>query len=216
MTSMTVLEDIVAQLGTQMVESRKDWAKSREELFNSHREMDRILTGKISSLSDSVSEMSDSISGLSEELDKWIGYFGNNIGYLVEMILIPGIKSKINAFGHNFNNMSARKKYAHKGGKRYAEVDLFLEDGNEVMAVEVKTRLEMSDVKYHVKRLKLLRDNESESGLTGKTLYAAVAGLDIDDDAREMALNLGMYVVEMVESTKHVNVIKPSVELGKW
>ena len=64
--------------------------------------------------------------------------------------------------------------------------------------------------------MRLLRENEAVSGLKGKTLYAAMAGLHIDNDARKMALNLGMYVVEMVEDTKNVNVIKPSVALGRW
>jgi hypothetical protein len=52
--------------------------------------------------------------------------------------------------------------------------------------------------------------------MKGKTIYSAVAGLQIDEDAREMALDSGMYVVEMVEDTKSVTVIKPPGKLGKW
>ena len=45
--------------------------------------------------------------------------------------------------------------------------------------------------------------------LIRKPLYSAVAGSEIDGDAREMALELGMYAVETVEDTKYVNIIKP-------
>jgi len=148
-------------------------------------------------------------------LDKWIGYFGNSIGNIVEMVLIPGIKKKINDFGHSFNSLSPRKQFYNANGKTYAEVDLFLENGEEVMVVEVKTQMSVKEVERQIKRLELLRKNEAGS-LKGKIIYSAVAGLQIDEDAREMALGLGMYVVEMVEDTKSVNVIKPSGKLGTW
>ena len=150
-----------------------------------------------------------------DTLDKWIGYFGNSIGNIVELVLIPGIKKKINDFGHSFNSLSPRKQFYNANGKTYAEVDLFLENGEEVMVVEVKTQMSVKEVERQIKRLELLRKNEAGS-LKGKIIYSAVAGLQIDDDAREMALGLGMYVVEMVEDTKSVNVIKPSGKLGTW
>ena len=216
MASMTELERVMAQLGTTMTETRKEWVESqkewaitRKEMAASNEEMKRVLK-------DSISEMSANISKLSRNVDKWVGRFGNRIGEIVEMILVPGIKPEINKYGHNFNDFSARKYFSRKGGKIYAEVDLFLENGNEALAVEVKTHLRKDDVEYHLNRLKLLRENELESSLRGKALYSAVAGLEIDDDARKMALNLGMYVVEMIEETEHVNVIRPSGELGKW
>ena len=223
MTSMVALEDIVARIGIKMeelAESQKGLADSHKDtervLKEQNAETDRILTDKISGLSDKISAMSDRISALSDEVNKWVGHFGNSIGNIVEMILIPGIKLKINDFGHNFNSLAPRKQYYYKDGKTLTEVDLFLENGDEAMAVEVKTHLTLKDVNYHLRRLKLLRENESEAHLTGKTLYSAVAGFDIDLAARERASGLGMYIVEMVESTKYVNVIKPSVELGKW
>jgi len=154
---------------------------------------------------------------LRDELNKWVGYFGNNIGYIVEAVLIPGIKPKMNELGHAFTSMSSRKKYFKKEGRAYTEVDLCLENGEEVMIVEVKTQLSKKDVEYQLKRLKLLRENESETSLKGKVLYSAVAGMEIDEDAREMAFEHGMYVVEMVENTKHVNVITPpSGKIGTW
>ena len=210
MTSMAVLEDIVAQIGTKMI-----------EVAESHKENERVLTEKISALSGRTAEtervLTEKIAESSANIDKWFGRFGNRIGELIEKILIPGIRPIMNEYGHNFTRLGPdREFYLGVRGRRFAEVDLFLENDDEAMAVEVKTQLLKDDVAYHLKRLKLLRQNEAVSGLKGKTLYSAMAGLQIDDDAREMALNLGMYVVEMVEDTKHVNVIKPPVELGKW
>lgn len=234
MTTTAVLEDIVAQLGVTMKElaethkeTERSMAKSREEteramaksreeaeraiaksreetdraMAKSLREMDRVLTAKIN--------------GLNETVDKWIGYTGHSIGHIVELVLIPGIKKKMNECGHDFDTLAPRKLYYRKDDNLFTEIDLFLENGEEVMAVEVKTQLSVSAVEHHLRRLKLLRKHESER-LNGKTILAAVAGLGIDEDAREMALRLGMYVIEMVEDTKNITVIKPVGGLGKW
>jgi uncharacterized phage infection (PIP) family protein YhgE len=227
MTGMAVLEDIVAQIGTKMVELAESHKETERILKEQTAETERVLkeqdarvSEKISGMSEKISGMSDKltekISGLADEINKWIGYSGNSIGSIVELVLVPGIKQKINEYGHNFNSLSPRKQYYRKNGKTFAEIDLFLENGDEAMVVEVKTQFSIKEVEHHLKRLELLRKNELELSLKGKTLYSAVAGLHFDGEAREMALNLGMYVVEMVEDTKNVNVIKPSVELGKW
>ena len=220
MTGMAVLEDIVAQIGTKMLELAESHKETERILKEQTAETERVLKEQTAEtervLKEQDARLSEKISGLANEINKWIGYSGNSIGSIVELVLVPGIKQKINEYGHNFNSLSPRKQYYRKGGKTFAEVDLFLENGDEVMIVEVKTQLSIKEIEHHLKRLKLLRENELELRLKGKALYSAVAGLQIDDDAREMALNLGMYVVEMVEDTKNVNVIKPSVELGKW
>jgi len=223
MTTMETLEDIVAQLGVTMKElaethketeramakSREEteraMAKSREEteraMAKSREETERILTAKINDLNETV--------------DKWIGYTGHSIGHIVELVLIPGIKKKMNECGHEFDTLAPRKLYYRKDGNLFTEIDLFLENGEEVMAVEVKTQLSISAVEHHLRRLQLLRKHEAER-LNGKTILAAVAGLSIDEDAREMASRLGMYVIEMIEDTKNITVIKPAGGLGKW
>jgi len=230
------LEEAVILMTTSMAEMSKKMAESKAEAdaiyakrkaeveaefaeMSKKREEDRDALDKIYQKREEDRDALDKIYQKREEdrdaLDKWVGYFGNSIGNIVELVLIPGIKKKINDFGHSFNSLSPRKQFYHANGKTYAEVDLFLENGEEVMVVEVKTQLSVKEVERQLKRLELLRKNEAGS-LKGKIIYSAVAGLQIEEDAREMALGLGMYVVEMVEDTKSVNVIKPSGKLGTW
>jgi len=223
------LEKNLAEMSRRMAESKAEadaiYAKRKAEVEAEFAEMsrkrkeDREALDKIYQKReedrDALNKMYQRREEDRDALDKWIGYFGNSIGNIVEMVLIPGIKKKINDFGHSFNSLSPRKQFYHTNGKTYAEVDLFLENGEEVMVVEVKTQLSVKEVERQIKRLELLRKNEAGS-LKGKIIYSAVAGLQIDEDAREMALGLGMYVVEMVEDTKSVNVIKPSGKLGTW
>jgi len=202
--SSITLEEAVILMTTSMAEMSKKMAETEAE-----------LSRKLAASNAIIAETSKKREEDRDALDKWVGYFGNSIGNIVELVLIPGIKKKINDLGHSFNSLSPRKQFYHANGKTYAEVDLFLENGEEVMVVEVKTQLSVKEVERQLKRLELLRKNEAGS-LKGKIIYSAVAGLQIEEDAREMALGLGMYVVEMVEDTKSVNVIKPSGKLGTW
>jgi hypothetical protein len=148
------------------------------------------------------------------DLGRQLGYVGRSIGEMVELLLVPGICEKMNLFGHNFTAISPNKKF--KKDKRYlAEVDLLLENGDESMAVEIKTHLTVRWVSTHLQRLNLLRENESITGLRGKVLYAAVAGISIDADARVLALDNGMYVVDMIEDEDRIEVTAPE-ESGVW
>jgi len=162
-------------------------------------------------------EMDKGLEKLKEQIKnvgEQIGYIGRTIGEIVELILIPGICEKMNLYGHNFTIISPNKRF--KKNKRYlAEIDLFLENCEEIMAVEIKSHLTADWVNRHLQRLSLLRENESVTGLRGKVLYAAVAGITIDEDARVLALNSGVYVVDMIEDEDRIEVSAPK-ECGKW
>jgi len=194
----------------------RSMAKSREE---TERAMVKIREEAERSIAKSREEteriFKAEINGLNETVDKWIGYTGHSIGHIVELILVPSIKKKMNECGHDFDTLEPRKQYYRKDGNIFMKIDLFLENDEEVMTIEVKSRLTVSAVEKLLKQMQLLRKHKSEK-LTGKTILAAVAGLSIDEDAREMASRLGMYVIEMVEDTKNITVTKPVGGLGKW
>jgi hypothetical protein len=170
-----------------------------EESNRSKREVDRQLLLLREEISD---------------LGRQLGYVGRSMGEMVELLLVPGICEKMNLYGHNFTIISPNKKF--KKDKRYlTEIDLFLENCEEIMAVEIKTHLNARWVGGHLQRLKLLRENESITGLSGKVLYAAVAGIIIDADARVLALDNGMYVIDMIEDEDRIEVTAPD-ESGRW
>jgi hypothetical protein len=181
-----------------------------EETAQQMKETDRRIAAMSEEVDWQLITLREEISNLGRQL----GYVGRSIGEMVELLLVPGICEKMNLFGHNFTVISPNKKF--KKDKRYlTEVDLLLENGEESMAVEIKTHLTVRWVNVHLQRLKLLRENESITGLTGKVLYAAIAGISIDSDARSLALDNGMYVVDMIEDEDRIEVTAPE-ENGRW
>jgi hypothetical protein len=149
--------------------------------------------------------------------DEHLGYFGRSLGDVVELLLVPGICGKMNIHGHRFTRLGPNKIINKDNGKTLTEIDLMLENGEESMAVEIKTNLSVKWVNRHLGRLELLRKNESITGLKGKVLFGAVAGITIDEDARDLALENGMYVIGMIEDEEKLEVTAPKKnKIGRW
>jgi len=144
---------------------------------------------------------------------------GNRIGDLTEKILVPGLKLAMRNRGHVFTSLSPNREFdVVENGvtRRLTEVDLYLENGVESMAVEVKTQMRKEDVEHHLWRLDVMRKHEDITALRGKTLLGAMAGLDILVEAREFALRSGLYLIEMIESEKYVKVVEPPAGVRGW
>jgi len=228
MTSMTTLEDIVAQLGVTMVESQKKWAETYEKIERSfdrvaaeHEKTERAFqrveaerekTERAFQRAEAEREKTER---MMQRLEKNIGGLNNSVGEIVEMIVIPGVKEKMNAFGYTFTMASPGKEYSETDGSTLTEVDLLLENCDEVMVVEVKTQVSKKWVERHLKRLDILRKKERITGMTGKTMYAAIAGIGFDAEARELAANNGMYLIDINEDTERVDVTPPD-KVGTW
>jgi Holliday junction resolvase-like predicted endonuclease len=150
-------------------------------------------------------------------IDQLAGKFSLNLGQLVEYVFLPGIISKFNSLGYDFTAASSRKEYYRADKQKFTEIDLLLENRESVMVVEVKTNVALKDIGHHVKRMELLRENESITHFESKKLYAALAGLYIDNDAREAALDNGIYIVELFEDEERLEVTSPPEDkIGVW
>jgi len=205
MATLEELENIVAGIGIAMreaAEARKETDRAIKELTESHKE--------------SVLDLKETQKDLSKTVNYWVGRFGNTTGYITEMILLPGIRKKMDEYGYQFDSVAARKEFYRKGGGgAFTEADLILENGKEVMIVEVKTHLTKDDVNDQIERLNRLRKNEKEAKMEGKALISAVAGIRIDRDAKRIAKELGMYIIQLIESDKNITVDPPET-VGRW
>jgi hypothetical protein len=133
--------------------------------------------------------------------EELIGNLGGKLGVIIELLLIPGICQLMNEYGHDFVRVCPNVKI--RKNKIHTQIDLMLYDTTEAMAVEIKTQLDAEDVRWHLnERLSKMRELENEFGIKDKKLYGAVAGIFIDDRARQLALNNGLYVIEIRENEK--------------
>jgi predicted transcriptional regulator len=156
----------------------------------------------------SVEKMSNKVESLSGNL----GGVNNRLGIITELIVVPKLRHNMNALGHNFDrsNPDMKIRGVIAGRKEdIAQVDMLLRGPTEVLAVEVKTRLRELHVREHLERLQDLRDHEDDAGIKDKKLFGAVAGVAIDDNAKKIAKENGLYIVKIHEEEGKLDIEKP-------
>jgi hypothetical protein len=132
--------------------------------------------------------------------DKQIGELGNRFGELAEHLVTPNIAEKFRRLKYTFTKAGPDVEFFDRDGKALTEVDVWLENGDFVMAVEVKSHLRKRDVDDHIRRMEILRRYLDERRDTRK-LLGSVAGAIVRADLRNYALEQGFYVIEQSGDT---------------
>jgi hypothetical protein len=140
-----------------------------------------------------------------KETDRKISSLGSRLGELVEEIIFPNIVEKFNKLGYAFGRAGPRVGYRDSQGRRLAEVDILLENGDAALAVEVKTHLTHNDVREHTQRMAKLRRYADEHGDQRK-LLGAVAGGIASEEVKDFAVKSGFFVLEQSGDTVKISV----------
>ena len=109
--------------------------------------------------------------------------------------MLPGLPEKFKQFCFNFGVINRNRKINSDEHDIHAEIDAFLENGTQAMAVEVKAKLQNSDVDDHIKRMEKLRTYADIFG-DKRELFGALAATVVQDKPRDYALENGFYVIE--------------------
>ena len=121
-----------------------------------------------------------------KETNKKIGELGNRFGELAEHLVVPGITEKFNELGFEFEQISQNIKIKDSAQKIIAEIDLLLENGDIVIAVEIKAKPDRIDIEDHIKRLELLRSRADKKNDKHR-FQGAIAGAIMSDEIRNTA-----------------------------
>jgi hypothetical protein len=135
-----------------------------------------------------------------KETDKRVGEITNRFGEIVEHMIVPNLTVKFRELGFSFLKTSRDVKITDEENRLIAELDVFLENGDKVMIVEIKTKPNTGDISDHVERMKKLRVYADVQHDKRKYL-GAVAGLVFDKGVKTYALKNGFYVLEPAGET---------------
>ncbi|MDR1411302.1 MAG: hypothetical protein LBI91_03760 [Spirochaetaceae bacterium] len=139
------------------------------------------------------------------ETDRKISKLGSRVGELVEHLVSPNILEKFKKLGFSFGKAAPDVRFTGPDNLTVAEVDILLENGDVALAVEVKTKLTVDDVKDHINRMEKLRRYADGHG-DGRRLMGAVAGAIVPDGVKSFALKSGFYVIEQAGDTAKIDV----------
>jgi hypothetical protein len=169
---------------------------------------------QIEQMSKRVDQTSAEVEKTIKELSANIGGVNNTLGKLTEEMVAAKVLELFQDLGYEVGTACRNKKF-YKGRKRLAEMDVFLENGDLVVAVEVKTSLEMLDVNRHKERISSIREYMDERGDKRK-IIGAVAGGVVPDGVLEYAQQQGFYL--LVQSGESICVAEtaPEFEVKQW
>jgi hypothetical protein len=148
-----------------------------------------------------------------KEYNKRFGDFTNRYGEMVECLVAPNLLEKLCGIGYDFQEANRNTTITDKKHQIFLQIDVFLENGEKAMLVEVKSELETKDVKKHIERLEKMRRYADFRGDT-RNFLGAVAGIVIHPEAKEYAIEQGFYVFE--PSGETFNIILPEGEPKEW
>jgi len=142
-----------------------------------------------------------------KDYNKRFGDFHNRFGEIVEYMVAPNLLKKFKKYGFKFNEAMSDRDFFNDDYNISFEVDVFLENGEKAMLVEVKTKLTTEKVKEHVKRLGKMRTYADLRG-DKRAFLGAVAGVVMTANAKKYALAQGFFVIE--PSGETFNITPPS------
>jgi len=157
----------------EVAQSQKETAKRQEETAKRQEETDRVV----------------------KEIGKRLGDFTNSFGDVVEYMIAPNLQEKFHDLGYDFQEASTKHKVHDKKNDIKFEIDVFLQNGDTAMLVEIKANLTVSDINKHITRLEKMRKYADLRG-DKRHFLGAVAGIVVENDEKEYALSQGFFLVE--------------------
>ena len=101
----------------------------------------------------------------------------------------------------------------NKVNQIFMEVDIILENGEKAMLVEIKTRLTIDRIKYHIERLEKMRAYANLRG-DKRSFFGGIASVVVPDEEKNYALNQGLYLIEPAGNT--FNITPPNGNPKAW
>jgi hypothetical protein len=136
-------------------------------------------------------ETREFIDRLGKKWDDQLGKLGNRLGDFVEGIVAPAVVKLFQGRG-----IEVHEVYRQVVAQREAvsmEIDLLVVNDDELVAVEVKSKLTTDDVREHIERLK--RFHLAFPRYKGVRVFGAVAGMVIPAEVARFAYHKGLFVL---------------------
>jgi hypothetical protein len=162
-----------------------------------------------------VSELQKENAREIKEYNKRFGDFTKRFGEIVEYMVAPNLQDKFDEMGLIFEEVTPHKRIKDKKHNIRFEVDVMLENLHAAMLVETKTKPTIDDINDHVKRLEKMRKYADLRGDKRK-FFGAIAGVVMDDDIKEYAFKIGLYVVVPSGETFDIFIPEGEYSLREW
>ncbi|MDR2607738.1 MAG: hypothetical protein LBC57_05035 [Treponema sp.] len=184
-----------------LMESQKETDRQIQATNRQMQETDRLIQATDRQMQETDRQM--------QETYKRIGELGNRFGDMVEYMVLPNLLVKFEELGFTFTKAN-RTEIKDREHNIFLEVDALLENGDKVMAVEIKSKPNIDDIHDHIERMEKLR-KYADLHNDKRVYLGAIAGVVFGDSEKIYTLKKGLYVIEPSGDT--FNIIEPK---GKY
>ena len=149
-----------------------------------------------------------------EATRKKIDSLGDRLGEIIEDMVRGGIVDKFRALGYDVTQSSQNVEFGLAGATS-GEVDLFLENGDIAILIEVKTTLTVKKIRKHIKRLETYRQYADAKG-DKRRFIGAVAGAVFKNEAKPFAIENGLFVIAQSGKAFEIVALPEGFKAKEW
>jgi hypothetical protein len=179
-------------------ESRREYRRSVKRMRGIERQM-----RETAALLKETDRIVKEIGRKQEKTQKEIGDLGSRIGDIIEYIVGGGIVKQFQTINIAIKSHSRDKTFGIRDTDESGQIDVFLENGDLVVLIEVKTKLTDDDVREHIEQLEKYRLYGDDK----RRIIGAVAAGVVSDNVIKFAHRQGLYVI--VQSGEAVEIVTP-------
>jgi len=195
----------------------KENEKRQKELKEQMQETDKLIqeTAMMQKETDRMQKETDKLiqetARRQKETDKQIdkvsqqmGFLGNSFGELAEHLVAPNIVKKFQNLGFKVEKCSKNIEiYKPDLSKIITEIDLFLENGDIAIVVEVKAKLREKHLEEFINKMEKIREY-ADRKQDKRKFIGAIAAAIMDKDQMKKILGEGIYVIEQTGETMKI------------
>ena len=208
------IKDAFLETDRRFKETDRKIKETDRQIKDAFLESDRKFQEMRENQEKEAQRLSRELEKSSKKLDKKLGELTNRMGEVIENMMTPGLHKKFAKLGYNFTRFSREHQLEASDGRFIAEIDVFVENGDYALAVEVKTKVTTEDVKEHIARMNVLRKYADEHNDKRKYL-GAIASPIITKNAEKFIHKAGFFAIEV--SGEAVNITVPqNNDVRKW
>ena len=187
-------EEQRAQREQQREQQREEQRAQREQQREKERRIEEAKR------QERRAELAKTLRDSRRRINKLDELFTSQWGKLVEALVDGKVVQILNEIGIKVEQTTQRSEGFYDGKKQ--EIDILAINGEEIVAIEVKTTLRPEDIRVFENKLKVLKFWMRD--YADKKVYGAVAYLRADAGSAELAIKRGLFGIKAVGASAYL------------
>ena len=188
-----ILRESAAEFDRRMKEAEQARLKSQEEYERLRMANERAWQKSCEDFDRRMKQHDEQIAKTEKTVSKMSENFISQSGHIVEGLMEPCAMKIFQAYGFDLDKCWKNMEGRDKKTGREMEIDLFLHDTTDSVAVEVKIHCTKKKIVHFLEQMQMFKQIFTE--FAHKNIYVAVAAINFDKEAVKYAREKGVFLI---------------------